>query len=169
MRSENEQNRKIPAAIVAVACFAVMSIGYTLCKNSIVSDSGNADNAKPELSATTETTGSIPDSNKPENTAQTTETDDITACHETEDSGKHGKYTMASERILTEDDLAGLSSKELKIMRNEIYARHGFIFKTKSMKEYFTAQPWYKGKYNDVSSMLSDIEIKNVEFIKKHE
>lgn len=78
-------------------------------------------------------------------------------------------YDVTSARILTEKDIAGLSKKELRIIRNEIYARHGYIFKTDDMKVYFSSQPWYKGTRSDVSSLLSDIEKKNVEFIKRHE
>lgn len=43
-----------------------------------------------------------------------------------EDRGM-GQYPFASERLLTEDDLAGRSAYDLKIMRNEIFARHGYI------------------------------------------
>ena len=34
-------------------------------------------------------------------------------------------YTILSTRRLTEEDLSGLSKEELRIARNEIYARHG--------------------------------------------
>jgi hypothetical protein len=80
-----------------------------------------------------------------------------------------GRYQQASTRLLTSADIQGLPSKELKIMRNEIFARHGYIFKTNDMKAYFTAQPWYRPQRADVSSMLTAIEKKNVEFIKQAE
>jgi len=73
-----------------------------------------------------------------------------------------GRYQQASTRLLTPADIQGLPSKELKIMRNEIFARHGYIFKTNDMKAYFTAQPWYRPQRADVSSMLTAIEKKNV-------
>jgi hypothetical protein len=80
-----------------------------------------------------------------------------------------GRYQQASTRLLTPADIQGLPSKELKIMRNEIFARHGYIFKTNDMKAYFTAQPWYRPQRADVSSMLTVIEKKNVELIKQVE
>ena len=79
------------------------------------------------------------------------------------------KYDFVSERLLTEDDLKGLSKEELKIMRNWIFARHGYKFKTANMQEYFNAQDWYVGVNDDVSSMLSSIEKKNIELIKRYE
>ena len=80
-----------------------------------------------------------------------------------------GKYPQASERLLTAADLQNLSKESLKIMRNEIFARHGYIFKTIDMKTYFKYQDWYKPQYDNVNSMLTNIEQKNIEFIKRYE
>ena len=49
----------------------------------------------------------------------------------------------SSTRYLTEDDLRGLSDEQLEIARNEIYARHGYQFKQKKMKNYFNNQKCY--------------------------
>lgn len=46
-----------------------------------------------------------------------------------------GKYPQASTRQLTTSDVDRLPLAELRIMRNEIYPRHGFIFKKKETKE----------------------------------
>lgn len=75
----------------------------------------------------------------------------------------------SSERLLTENDLYNKTSKELRIMRNEIYARHGYIFQSKDLREYFSSKSWYSEKYNDVSFLLTEIEERNILFIKKHE
>jgi hypothetical protein len=80
-----------------------------------------------------------------------------------------GKYQLASQRELTAADLRGKSGAELKIMRNEIFARYGYIFKTRDMKDYFAGQPWYRPTAADVTSKLSVIEKKNVELIKRFE
>jgi hypothetical protein len=79
-----------------------------------------------------------------------------------------GKYD-ASARLLTESELQKYSAYELKIMRNEIFARYGFKFMTKEMKEYFGKQSGYEARLDDVSPFLSDIEIKNIATIKKME
>lgn len=80
-----------------------------------------------------------------------------------------GIFSQASQRLLTYTDINGLSKQDLKIMRNEIYARHGYIFKTSEMKSYFSRQSWYKGQHDDVSTLLSDIENKNIALIKSYE
>ena len=71
--------------------------------------------------------------------------------------------------MITEEDIQGLSKRDLKILRNWYYARYGYKFKTADMREFFEQMPWYEGRYSDVSNMLSDLERKNVDFIKRHE
>lgn len=93
----------------------------------------------------------------------------INSQNDKQDLNVQGRFPFATTRLLEISDLSGLGNKDLKIMRNEIYARHGYIFKTPEMKEYFAAQSWYHGQYADVSSMLSAIEQRNVALIKKYE
>jgi len=80
-----------------------------------------------------------------------------------------GIYPHASERLLTASDLAGMDSWDLIIIRNEIYARHGYKFKLQKLRDYFNQQGWYNPRYDNVESMLSVIEQKNVMFIKSFE
>jgi hypothetical protein len=79
------------------------------------------------------------------------------------------KYPEASNRRLTSEDLAGKSLWELKIMRNEIFARHGYKFKTEEMSKYFNKQKWYKPKYDNVTSKLTKIENANIKLIRQYE
>ena len=79
------------------------------------------------------------------------------------------QYDFACERLVTEEDLVGLDKDDLRIMRNWIFASHGYIFTSQDLKDYFEMLPWYNPRYTDVSSMLSNIEKKNIEFIKRYE
>lgn len=81
----------------------------------------------------------------------------------------YGFYDVACGRLLDEADIADCTKGELRIMRNWIYARHGYIFKSQDLRDYFSKFGWYEPRYSDVSSLLSDVEKKNVEFIKRHE
>ena len=78
-------------------------------------------------------------------------------------------YPEASERLLTSDDVSNMAGWDLKIMRNEIYARHGYIFKTEEMRSYFSYEKWYVPKYEKVDDKLTDVEKKNIELIKRYE
>ena len=81
----------------------------------------------------------------------------------------NGRFPEASERYLNDGDLSGLTQYDLKIMRNEIFARHGYIFKTDEMRNHFESQSWYTGRYSNVDGMLSDIEKSNINLIKRFE
>ena len=80
--------------------------------------------------------------------------------------------SLRSSRRLTYADIAGLSSWQLSMARNEIYARHGRMFNDPDIRSYFQAQSWYNGYIapeNFDSSVLSDTEVYNIEFIKSYE
>jgi len=80
-----------------------------------------------------------------------------------------GRFPEASVRPLSKHDLNGKNCFDLKIMRNEVFARHGYIFKTPDMTAYFSNQPWYRPQFTDVTSQLSSDEAANIQQIKNHE
>ena len=83
-----------------------------------------------------------------------------------------GRFSTTSIRELSMSDLYGLSLDDLDIMRNEIYARHGYIFSSDKLRRYFSAQPWYIGFNSDPKSVYSEfnaVEKKNVQLIKQRE
>jgi len=85
-------------------------------------------------------------------------------------SGIPGKYPEASSGYLSNADLQYLTKTELQIMRNEIFARHGYIFKTNpQMINYFNSQTWYTPRYSDVNNLLTEVEKNNLKLIKIYE
>lgn len=76
-------------------------------------------------------------------------------------------YPQASVRVLTVPELKKMDKDELDIMRNEIFADHGYVFKTKKWKSYFESQSWYRPRFDDVTNKLSVVERINVERILK--
>ena len=87
--------------------------------------------------------------------------------YEPSDANVNGDYSFASLIKLTKDDLMGFTKAELRIMRNEIYARNGYIFQDRKLREYFMQKSWYSPVTRDVS--LTQIEQYNVLFIKGYE
>ena len=58
----------------------------------------------------------------------------------------------------------------LKVIRNEIFARHGYVFiKGGEMDKYFRSKEWYTPKFNNINHLLSDIEKHNIKLIKELE
>jgi hypothetical protein len=78
------------------------------------------------------------------------------------------RYPFTSEKIIDERDLAGYSAEELRIMRNEIFARYCYKFKDEALNELFYKERQC-AQINDVNPLLSQIEIKNVVTIAKVE
>ena len=50
-----------------------------------------------------------------------------------------------NSRYLTSGDLSNFSNLYLLIARNEIYARHGYIFQDSNISRYFNGKNWYYG------------------------
>ncbi|MGC4100992.1 YARHG domain-containing protein [Ferruginibacter sp.] len=80
-----------------------------------------------------------------------------------------GMYPDASKRLLKEADVENLMKPELQQMRNEIFARHGYCFKKKDLREEFENKDWYIPNTVDVKKDLTEIEKKNIALIKKYE
>lgn len=79
------------------------------------------------------------------------------------------EYEYLREREMTYADVEGKSAEELRLMRNYIFARRGYIFESEDLKEYFERFSWYVPLYYDVTPRLSDIEKYNINFIKEFE
>ena len=79
-------------------------------------------------------------------------------------------YIFPSDRqYITEDDMADWNQKTALLARNEIYARHGYVFKTQEIQNYFAAKSWYTPNSSYDGSDLSDVEKANVDTISAYE
>ena len=77
-------------------------------------------------------------------------------------------YSGASTRYFDESDVAGLSADTVQSVINDIYAHHGYIFKTASIQAYYESQSWYKGTVNSQSEAeksFNDYENYNKNFL----
>ena len=87
-------------------------------------------------------------------------------------AARGGRWSWTSQRPIRGSDLDPLSVKELELMRNEIYARHGWIFRRADLRNYFDSQPWYRPRIDNayysnqqVEAELSPIERRNIQII----
>lgn len=72
-------------------------------------------------------------------------------------------------RVISEAEITGFTPWQLKVARNEIYARYGRPFVHKDLQCYFATQNWYQINYGFSESMLSAIDNKNVATIQAYE
>ena len=63
--------------------------------------------------------------------------------------------------------MRNLSKEKLALARNEIFARHGYIFKEEPFKSYFESKSWYSPNpnFDGSDSGLNDYEIANYKVI----
>ena len=89
-----------------------------------------------------------------------------------EQSASEWFFPDSSERLLTDADIAGMSSAELQIARNEIFARHGRRFNNPDLQAWFDSCSWYNGTIAPEDfdqSIFNATELENIRFLKAAE
>lgn len=92
--------------------------------------------------------------------------------HATLMSSKTKRVLVLSEKLPEKQfKEQGFRPEELRILRNEIYARRGYIFNSKDLTEYFTAFEWYQPRHKgkEIDSHLSEIDKHNIQVIANYE
>ena len=80
-----------------------------------------------------------------------------------------GDMELFERKTIADSMLQGLSLHELRLLRNEVYARHGRMFKAEWLQQYFYTQPWYTPDENFKDEELSGSDKVNVETIVRYE
>lgn len=80
-----------------------------------------------------------------------------------------GDMELFENKPISLQMLHGLSLNELRLLRNEIYARHGRQFQAPWLSQYFYSQPWYTVDDNFKDEELSGFDKQNVETIVAYE
>lgn len=78
-------------------------------------------------------------------------------------------FDWLSDHEISIGEIAGLSAGDLRILRNAIFAMHGYKFKSADLQEYFSNFAWYSPQYADVTRVLSQTEKNNITTIQRHE
>lgn len=71
--------------------------------------------------------------------------------------------------MFTESDLMSLSAKDLTYLRNKVFAKHGYVFKSQELNNYFKQFNWYRPNPNVTANALNSTEKTNVEFINNYQ
>lgn len=78
----------------------------------------------------------------------------------------------SDSRYLAMEDLAGLTAEECRIARNELFARHGRLFKDEELQAYFNSCDWYYGwvmPEDFDETVFNEYEFANRDLIIKYE
>jgi hypothetical protein len=74
-----------------------------------------------------------------------------------------------STQIFKKELVENLTKGDIYILRNLIFARHGFTFKDKKLRSYFDKHSWYMPIYSDVKKDLTVIEKNNIDLLLRYE
>ena len=66
---------------------------------------------------------------------------------------------------LNRTELQKFSSADLRILRNAIFAKHGYIFKDPELADFFTKYSWYTPLNDNVYNDLTNMEKRNIAII----
>ena len=82
-------------------------------------------------------------------------------------------FPDSDKKYLSEDEVRAKTVEDLMVGRNEIFARHGYMFEDANLKSHFESTSWYQGtvpssEFNS-EQVFNEFEKKNVELIKKVE
>lgn len=75
----------------------------------------------------------------------------------------------ASKILLTTKDVENLYQGDLEVIRNAIYARHGYSFRNRRMRYLFNYIDWHIPVSTNITAQLTDIEKKNIDLLKRYE
>jgi hypothetical protein len=74
-----------------------------------------------------------------------------------------GRFPYTSNKLLRISELQKMTKPNLRIMRNEIFARYGYIFTSGGdMDTHFGQQEWYTPMHHNVDAFLTEIESENL-------
>lgn len=98
-----------------------------------------------------------------------------------EETGKTETYTASKNRIasdavfkinaskqkLSEKDLKNLRKLDMEIIKNSVFARHGYSFKKATYRNFFEQTDWYIPVSNNVDQDLTPMEKENVALLNR--
>jgi hypothetical protein len=84
---------------------------------------------------------------------------------DTEAQGKDGSL----DQLLKVEALRKLSMRDLRVLRNSIYARRGRAFKSQILRDHFSGMSWYKVDPAYTDARLSKTDQRNIALIKSVE
>lgn len=73
------------------------------------------------------------------------------------------------DHVIRVEQLSDLSRRDLRILRNTVYARHGRQFKSRLLQAYFDNMSWYQPDPAFTEKRLTKVDVTNIRLIKSVE
>lgn len=171
------QPKKSNALLIAIACIIAAAVlaggaflGYYIYNNNNTSplSNENQSSAHPEKN-----TGKSTAKNTAKGAAPSAKPTQTPAAVPSPKSAQGGDYIFNSDKeYITSAYMDKLTQSEVRLILNEMYARHGYIFQLDEYKTYFASKSWYVPKYasaDEAESYFNDYEKTNKKTIVEYE
>jgi len=171
-QNQPTEKHKGKQTLIGVAVSVVLLLAFGTYDGWFSGDGGN-NNVSATQSPTTQSVSLLnqtqlvasPQPNVP--TAQSNLSEQTTTANE-----KDYVLPYSSIRELKDNDLRSLTKNELRLARNEIYARYGRVFRDETLQKYFDSKSWYKKLSKlplGTEPTLTKLERSNIELIQVYE
>ena len=171
----NQSGFKIPVYLIIIIIAAIAAVIGMIIFFVMKSNKSNDDDIITEMSSglMDESVDSGADISSGVEENESTD-ENISGAEEMSGAEEASEYIIpdSDTRVITESDLEGLDEDQLRIARNELYARHGRLFNDEQLQAYFNNCSWYHGEIQPddfTDDMLSDIERQNKDTIVAYE
>lgn len=156
---KNNNNVLLIIVLAAIIVISGTVIGSLLYINS------NGDSVSPddynEIAGITSSTQSASGSsaaatNPPVVTNPPVSTPATIPYNSTNNTSVSGDYLFPSDsRYITQADLDSRTPAEIRLILNEMYAKHGYIFTSEQYQSYFSSKSWYRGRTTSQDEALA--------------
>lgn len=170
--NSNRQSTLMKVLLVLMIVILILIVAACFLIPAVVKNSANTDdeNTAKDATVSVNITNSVPEGRKVEPSSDIPAANIIIVQNDEVCSGLDSSYILAfsSSRKLIPQDIKYFNLEELVLARNEIFARHGYVFNTLWIKQYFHSKSWYVPNPSYKGS-LNSIEEYNVHLIKEYE
>jgi len=173
---------RILVLLIMVFALAVCCFGMSACGRRASDNPWSYENYVSEDNDTVESENL---DSEDENEAQEWDADDDEQHENTEedassDGAEEAEESAGEDMLIPHSDTAGITGEDLegfddmavRLARDEIYARHGFVFEDPEVQDYFDGTDWYvpDPEVNEENPpVLSEIEADNIGVIRDYE
>lgn len=173
-QNESGKNRKILLIATGIIILLLVVIIFSLISKKNESKSEQAQTYQISDGGDKSSDENLSDRNTGKQTESGTDTAKPSSENVESPMDEASEYILpdSGTRLLTESDLEGLDPDQLRLARNEIYARHGRMFRDEQLQDYFNHCSWYSGTIapeDFTDEMLTDIESANKDLIVEYE
>lgn len=151
--------------ILLIVLAVVATVAYLMGSIKGITSKNVADAAKEtkEIKDTTSNQNNAVTKNNTDDNTNIKQTD----TQQTNTQPKSNSFIFSDSSInkIQQNQLYRLNSDQLFIARNEIFARHGYIFNDKKLQNYFESQAWYKPNPSAKGDTSDEIEKYNAKLI----